>query len=121
MNVRMVYHLSGMLSVVHHNVDAVGLHRFLQRMRDLAGGLGRRLPILGRDVENIARGFRLRNDECVAGADGVNVEERERFVVLVHFKRRQFAAHYLAENTIFHSSLLILLTQCSVQSILLPR
>ena len=97
--VRVEYYLPRAGTVVHADIDAVGLERLLERMGDGARCVHDGRPIFLINVEDVGRVF-LWDDKRMSGVHGVDVEERECLLVLVHCLRGEFARNDFAEQAI---------------------
>ena len=79
--------------------DAVGAEYLHADLGDLLRDLDDVGEVVGRNIEDVARG-RLRQHQRVAGRARHDVEEGKRLVVLVDLVARQFAAQDLREDVV---------------------
>jgi len=92
--------------VVQENIESVASEVSLRGLPDLLENL----PHLGQKVSRNLRKagiVGLGNDESVSLAHRIDVEESEDPLVLENFGGRDLAADDLAEDTVFHGSLLL--------------
>lgn len=99
MHVRMEYYLARTRAVVHTEIDAIGLQRFLERVGDSARCVHDSGPVFFVDIKNIDRMF-FGYDEGVPGIHGVDIEECERTRIFIDYLPRKLSGTYLAEQTI---------------------
>ena len=103
MHVWMEDRLPGVFAVVHHEINAIGLKRSLDRAGDDAYGLHHQCPIVCGDVEHVRRVRIFRNDERVATGYRMDVEEGERFIGFVDFVGGDISTDDFAEDTVVHA------------------
>src|SRR3989344_3424443 len=94
--VRVEYYLPRAGTVVHADIDAVGLERLLERVRNGARCIHDGRPIFLVNVEDVGRMF-LWDDKRMSGVHGVDIEECERSFIFIHDLSRKFPCGYPAE------------------------
>lgn len=91
--------LSGVFTVVHIDIHAVGLHAFFDCVCEFTHGFLYLTPELRRRFEHVRRVL-FWDYQRMSWVRGLNREEGERRIVLVHAYRRQLAAYDFAENAV---------------------